>query len=677
MHRRTDSFANLFAGEGARAYPRSTEPVQAALPFGAGDRAWQLELIDARFVSDPLFDSAEELVSRPDLRPRSGRRVHRARAAVLSALLAGALSACAPDEPAMHTGDSILVRLKPGALVPAELMTDDSGPSIQPLTDLAAEGEEPLLRLPVPVGVSVEEFVQQAESADGVDYAEPVHLYRTSKTANDPRLKDLWGMTQIEAPAAWDKTTGSKKVVVAVVDDGVALDHPDLAPNLWTNPDETPGNQTDDDGDGFVDDVHGYDFVDGEGDPSPASQGAERWHGTHVSGTIGAAGNNGVGVVGVNWQVSLMALRALGPDGGRADDLARAIDYATDHGARVINASWGGGGASQTLSRAIARAGKQGVLFAVAAGNDGGAKPEYPANLNLDNVLSVGALGPDGKLAAFSNRGALVAAPGVGILSTTAPGRYERYDGTSMATPHVAGIAALLWARRPDATLAQVRDAIIASGQAVTGSLHGSVSAARALAALEGASDQPPSLHLSRTELAFSSTADKAPRTQVVSLRAESGASIAWTASADAPWISLPRTSGMTPSRLSVRIDPSGLRAGNHKAKITVSPEVAGQTAAVLTVSLQIEPKGASTVATGSACAFSNGAVRVKAGTICRLTAPGLDPQAKSVGVGWKLPTGQTLSTGTFSARFVRAGTFQLRIRSDGGADEEVPVVVE
>jgi subtilisin family serine protease len=462
--------------------------------------------------------------------------------------------------------------------------------------------------------------------------------------------------------------------VVAVVDDGVALDHPDLVPNLWTNPEEIAGNGKDDDGDGFVDDVHGYDFVDDDGTPSPAKGGDAPWHGTHVSGTIGAAGNNGVGVAGVNWKVSLMALRGLGPDGGRADDLARAIDYAADHGARVINASWGGGGSSKVLSKAIQRAGKRGVLFVAAAGNNAGKNPEFPANLEFDNVLSVGAIAPSGSLAGFSNRGALVAAPGVGILSTTAPGRYERYDGTSMASPHVAGIAALLWARHPKATLEQVRDAILASGRPLKGTEHGAVSAARALAALDGGGGGAASLHLSRTELAFSATPDGAPRTQVVSLRSDSGEAVPWKASADVGWIELPRSVGTTPSRLSVKVDPHRLRAGTHRGTVLIRPEQGD--AAELAVTLQIGDSAPVAIAGGPGCGGETGRLKVKAGAICRLTAPGLDPRARSVGVSWRLPGGGQVPSGTFSARFVRPGRFVLRVASDGG-DEDVPVEVE
>src|SRR4029077_7797248 len=179
--------------------------------------------------------------------------------------------------------------------------------------------------------------------------------------------------------------------------------------------------------------------------------------------------DNRVGVVGVNWKVSLMALRAIGPRGGRSDQLAKAIDFATEHGARVINASWGGGGTSQVIANAVARASRKGGLFIAAAGNDAEPSPSFPANLRMDNVISVGASTSGDLLAPFSDRGAVVAAPGVGILSTTAPGKYERYDGTSMAAPHVAGLAALLWSVHPKATLAQVRKAIVASAVPMKG----------------------------------------------------------------------------------------------------------------------------------------------------------------------------------------------------------------
>src|SRR5207302_7479084 len=177
----------------------------------------------------------------------------------------------------------------------------------------------------------------------------------------------------------------------------------------------------------------------------------------------------------------------------------------------------------------------------------------YPASLKLDNVLSVGATTPNDALAPFSDRGALVAAPGVGILSTTAPGQYERYDGTSMASPHVAGVAALLWAAHPNASLAQVRKAILSSAVPMTGVEHGRVDAGRAVAALDGTGDGPGALKLSREALSFTARAGRTPRAQTVSIRAEGGGTQKWTAEANQKWIVLKQIKGETPARVAVR----------------------------------------------------------------------------------------------------------------------------
>src|SRR3954470_11159050 len=351
--------------------------------------------------SDPLFDNAAE----PEL-PRSRRR----RKVKLSsaALLLSTLACGGPDRPAIHATDAILVQLEPGAAPPAHLGSSDSGPPIVALSAVASQDEAPLLRVPLDPGDDPARVAEAAAQQPGVEFAEPIYMYYPSKTPDDPRYKDLWGMAKIDAPGAWARTTGERAVTVAVVDDGVAIDHADLKANIWTNEQELDGNGLDDDQDGFVDDVHGWDFVNDSSDVSPAASGDVRWHGTHVSGTIGATGDNRVGVVGVNWKVSIMALRGLGPDGGRSDDLAKAIDFAADHGARIVNASWGGGGTSQVLSRAIERAGKKGDIFVAAGGKSASSKPGYPGSLGFDNVLSVGATTPDHILAPFSDRGALV-----------------------------------------------------------------------------------------------------------------------------------------------------------------------------------------------------------------------------------------------------------------------------
>ena len=285
----------------------------------------------------------------------------------------------------------------------------------------------------------------------------------------DPLYNQLWGMTMIDAPRAWSLSTGSSSVVVAVVDTGVDYTHVDLAANMWTNPGEIAGNGIDDDGNGFVDDVHGYDFANNDSDPMD-----DNAHGTHVSGTIAAAANNGLGVAGVNWSSSIMALKFLNSGGsGYSSDAVRAINYATmmrtQYGVnvRVMNNSWGGAGYSYAMYNAIEASNNADILFIAAAGNSGSnndASPQYPANYTNSNVISVAAVSQSGQLASFSSYGATtvdLAAPGVSIYSTIPGNRYAAYSGTSMATPHVAGVAALAFAYAPDATAAQVRDAML------------------------------------------------------------------------------------------------------------------------------------------------------------------------------------------------------------------------
>lgn len=630
--------------------------------FSAGSDP--LRHLDVRFEPvDPVFDADEPAF------PRFRRSPPRSAAAAAVAI-AAALACGGSGQVAVQVGDAILVQLEAGAAPPAAQPRTDPGPPIVPLAQVADADEPPLLRVPVEPGRDPAAAAAEASAKAGVAFAEPVYLYQARRTPNDTRYRDLWGLAKIGAPAAWDRSTGARGVAVAVVDDGVALDHPDLSPNLWQNPEELAGNRRDDDGDGYVDDVNGWDFVDGDADPSPARSGEDRWHGSHVAGTIGAQGNDGAGVVGVNWNVSLMALRAIGPRGGRSDDLAKAIDFAVGHGARVINASWGGGGGSQAISSAIARANRKGVLFVAAAGNDAEPSPSFPANLKLDNLISVGATGPDDVLAPFSDRGAMVAAPGVGILSTTAPGRYERYDGTSMAAPHVSGLAALLWSVHPDATLAQVRDAILASGAAVKGVQHGRIDAARALAALdEVTAGAAAELKLSREKLAFAVRPGRVPRAQTVSLRKAEGGAVAFKAAVDAKWILLSRADGETPARVSVRVDPAGLAAGAHEGHVTFT---AGNASVRLTVAAQVGNLPLVAVQ-GEGCALSEGKLRVRAGAGCALVAAaGASPD-----VDWTLPGGAHVAGGQLYGQFVRRGEFELLLASDEGAVDAVPVIIE
>ncbi len=624
-----------------------------------------LRYIDARFEPvDPIFDADEPAL------PFFRRRKPRSSAAAAVAL-AASLACGGGSQPALPAPDAILVQLERGAAPPAGTARKDVGPPIVPLPSVSSDEEAPLLRVPIDPGADPAAAAAQAAGSAGVAFAEPIYVYPPRRVPNDPHYGDLWGLERIGAPAAWTKTTGERGVVVAVVDDGVALDHPDLAPNLWRNPSELEGNRQDDDLDGYVNDVNGWDFVDDDNDPAPAASGEERWHGTHVAGTIGAAGDNRSGVAGVSWKVSLMALRAIGQRGGRSDHLAKAIDFAAEHGARVINASWGGNGTSQVIANAIARANRKGVLFVAAAGNDSAASPSFPANLALDNIISVGATGPDDRLAAFSDRGAMVAAPGVGILSTTAPGRYASYDGTSMAAPHVAGIAALLWAAHPKATVAQVRKAIFASTVPVRGVQHGRVDAARALAALD--QDTAPdtaALRLSRDELAFAVRYGRLPRAQTITVHTEGGGSIPFTTAADAKWILLSKTEAETPARLSVRIDPVALAPGRNEAHVTFA--VDGKAAAKLTVAAQVGSVPLVSVQ-GDGCELRDGAVHARAGAGCALASVDGDTAA----VRWMLPDGAQVAGGRMYGQFVRRGEFQVMLSSDDGVTDALPVVIE
>jgi len=320
-------------------------------------------------------------------------------------------------------------------------------------------------------GVSVGAAVADLERMDGVVYAEPDGIVRQAATPNDPLLSYEWNLTAIRAPEAWDVTTGSAQVTVGVVDTGIDATHPDLAPNLWANPGESGGgretNGLDDDGNGRIDDVHGWDFVSRDGQPQDGNG-----HGTHVSGTIAARGNDAIGVAGLNWSSALMPLRVLGDDGsGFVSDAITAYAYAARNGARVLNASLGGSRFSRAEHDALAAA--PNTLFVVAAGNDGAdndATPEYPCDYDLANVVCVAASGHDDALASFSNYGPAnvdLAAPGVDIASTWPGGRYALLDGTSMATPHVAGAAALLLAHDGTLTVAGLRAALLSSVQPV------------------------------------------------------------------------------------------------------------------------------------------------------------------------------------------------------------------
>ena len=310
-----------------------------------------------------------------------------------------------------------------------------------------------------------------------VEYAEPnVELH----ALEDPGFGAEWGLPKIHAPEAWGVTTGSSDVVVAVLDSGVDFSHPDLAGAMWVNPGENCSgcrtNGVDDDGNGYADDWRGWDFANDDNDPSD-----DNGHGTHVAGTVGAVGDNGVGVTGVSKHVSVMGLKFIGADGsGDAADAISAILYASAKGADVTNNSYGGDGFSQAMLDAIRTADSRNSLFVAAAGNSGAdndADPVYPASYDAPNVVSVAASDAADNPARFTNFGAStvdLAAPGVNVYSTWPGGSYRYDSGTSMASPHVAGAAALAKAALPDATDVELKALLLRSADRVAG-LDGAV----------------------------------------------------------------------------------------------------------------------------------------------------------------------------------------------------------
>jgi subtilisin family serine protease len=300
----------------------------------------------------------------------------------------------------------------------------------------------------------------------------------------DPRNTELYGMRKIGADKAWAQYRGNRQMIVAVIDTGVDYNHEDLSFNMWRNP--APKNG----------DITGYDFVHGDGMPFD-----DQGHGTHTAGTIGAAGGNGVGVSGVNQFVSIMALKFISKAGsGTTEAAIDAIDYAVSHGAKVLSNSWGGqmDETNQALYDAIERARLKDVLFVAAAGNDGfdndtDPRRSYPAAYDHANIISVAATDKDDDLTFFSNYGRKsthVGAPGANIYSTVPGNRYRNSIGTSMACPHVAGAAALIWSKKPSLTAVQVKKILMDSvdqvpaleGKTVTG---GRINVMKALQSME------------------------------------------------------------------------------------------------------------------------------------------------------------------------------------------------
>lgn len=408
---------------------------------------------------------------------------------------------------AEYVPGEVLVKLRPGML--NSFLNQKSLYQAQVKEEIhAAMGD--LVLLKVPQNKSLNSIIANIKQNAAVEYAEPNFIYRaigdapnvssmlhnmhvdsdvySSLTPNDPRYGKLWGLkntgrnepagsrgnsapsgtagADVNAESAWSMTMGSRQVKIAVIDTGVDYNHEDLRNNMWTNTAElngTPG--VDDDGNGYIDDIHGYDFANNDGDPMDGNG-----HGTHCSGTIAAEHNNGIGIAGVMSQASIVGIKFLTDQGsGTTADAVKAVDYATKLNVDIMSNSWGGGGASQALEDAIQNASDAGIIFTAAAGNsatDNNSTPHYPSNYEVDNVISVAAHNYSDQLASFSCYGSKtvhVAAPGRNILSTIPNNQYAVFSGTSMATPHVSGVVGLYLAQNGRVDVKELRENLMSS----------------------------------------------------------------------------------------------------------------------------------------------------------------------------------------------------------------------
>ncbi len=349
------------------------------------------------------------------------------------------------------------------------------------------KGQLQLVKLPP--GMSLEEGIRKYRQDPNVEYAEPNYIVRKAVIPNDPYFTNQWALynsgtgIDIRAPSAWDLHTGNGTVIVAVIDTGVDYLHPDLRDNIWNNLNEIPNNGVDDDGNDYVDDVRGWNFARGNNDPMDDDADG---HGTHVAGIIGAVGNNGIGISGVNWRVKIMPVKVLDETGGGSlADVISGIYYAINNGAKVINASYGYPAYCISVTPSIAEreaieeANRRGVIFVAAAGNyrcNNDINPFYPASYPVDNVISVGSFGISGGMSGFSNYGSRsvhLLAPGENIYSTIR-GSYNYLSGTSMASPFVSGVSALVMSYRPTLSHLQVKARIL-NGVEQSSSLEGKV----------------------------------------------------------------------------------------------------------------------------------------------------------------------------------------------------------
>ena len=372
-----------------------------------------------------------------------------------------------------HVPGELLVRLKPNHSLASEENSSlaqlgkvaaryplGGAPALQ---DSFSSSEILHLKLHDQSPEALEKAVQELQDNPGVAYAVTNDIVEAFGEVRPNDLhSNLYGMERISAPQGWADTTGDrgKAPLVAVIDSGTDYTHPDLAANIWTNPNEVR-NGKDDDGNGVIDDIHGYNAPEKSGDPSDSGS-----HGTHVAGTVAAVGHNGTGVTGVAWEAQLMPCRFISGGFGTMADAIAALTYADSQGARITQNSWGGTNPNQALVDALAASPALHICAAGNSGNDSDIKPLFPAAYPLDNILAVAATDDKDQLAGFSNYGAQavdLAAPGVNTYSTIPGGEYGTKSGTSMATPHVSGAASLVLTKFPHLTNEELKDRLMFS----------------------------------------------------------------------------------------------------------------------------------------------------------------------------------------------------------------------
>jgi len=437
-----------------------------------------------------------------------------------------------------------------------------------------------ILRLSVPVGHELEK-IRELQRHPLVEYAEPNYIAHVKDTMsaevaltvramdtipNDPLYPSQWNLAKIGAPSAWDITTGSQSVVIAIIDSGVDLDHPELEAKIWTKPCEVPGNGLDDDGNGYKDDVHGWDFVNWDNDPQD-----DYGHGTFVAGIAAAETDNGIGIAGVSWGAKVMPVKVIDANGyAYYSDITSAIYYAADNGAKIINMSFDSAAYSQALQAAVAYAHSKGCLLVAAAGDTGDDTYRYPASHT--HVVSVAATNRDDEHWGSSthNDRVDVTAPGVEIRSFW-EGGYGWISSTRMAAPHVSGLAALIWSVNPTLTPDEVKG-IVESTAVDLGDPgrddyfgHGRIDANAAVKAT------PHYLQVSPTSLVFLADDNTGPLQQAVTNPGTSPST--WSATAGAtPWLSITGPFGHTPSSITVSADKGTLPGyGLYTTPITVT----------------------------------------------------------------------------------------------------------